>query len=44
MIFIPIFFAWATSEAESETLTIFFDENGVVRYHAYRRDHARPEP
>ncbi len=36
--FIPIFFASLEARASSETLTIFFDEQGLVRYHAYRRD------
>ena len=36
--FIPIFFASLEAQASSETLTIFFDEQGRVRYHAYRRD------
>lgn len=36
--FIPIFFASLEARAVTETLTIFFDEAGRVRYHAYRRD------
>jgi hypothetical protein len=36
--FIPIFFASLEALPSSETLTIFFDEQGRVRYHAYRRD------
>ncbi|NNL64942.1 MAG: hypothetical protein HKP30_01740 [Myxococcales bacterium] len=41
--FVPILFAFAEGEALAETLTIFFDENGVVEYHAYRRDAPPPE-
>ena len=40
--FVPLLFARVRSEAESETLTVFFDESGVVEYHAYRRDAAGP--
>ena len=36
--FVPIFFASLEARASSETLTVFFDEQGRVRYHAYRRD------
>jgi len=36
--FIPIFYASLEAGASSETLTVFFDEQGRVRYHAYRRD------
>jgi hypothetical protein len=43
ILFVPLLFALVRSEAESETLTVFFDEDGVVEYHAYRRDHAQPE-
>ncbi len=42
LFFIPIFFGVFDTVAVSETLTIFFDENGRVRYHAYRRDAPRP--
>ena len=35
---IPIFYARVTSADASTTLTVFFDERGVVRYHAFRRD------
>jgi len=42
LFFIPIFFGVFDTVAVSETLTIFFDENGRVRYHAYRRDVPRP--
>lgn len=38
--FIPIFYASLEAGASSETLTIFFDEEGRVKYHAYRRDGA----
>ena len=36
--FVPVLFAWFDGVAVSETLTIFFDEEGRVKYHAYRRD------
>ncbi len=36
--FVPIFFASLEARASTETLTIFFDPQGRVRYHAYRRD------
>ena len=36
--FVPILFAIADTETRSTTLSVFFDENGVVRYHAFRRD------
>lgn len=39
--FIPIFYLSADARATSETLTIFFDEQGRVRYHAYRLDDPR---
>ena len=42
LVFAPIFFARFRAEAISETLTVFFDEEGRVKYHAYRRD--RPSP
>jgi hypothetical protein len=42
LFFIPIFFAVFETVAVSETLTVFFDESGRVRYHAYRRDVPRP--
>jgi hypothetical protein len=35
---IPIFYARVTSADAGTTLTVFFDELGVVRYHAFRRD------
>lgn len=43
LFFIPIFFGVFDAVAISDTLTIFFDENGRVEYHAYRRDVPRPE-
>lgn len=36
--FVPLLFGVLDARAVSETLTIFFDEEGRVRYHAYRRD------
>ena len=42
VLFFPMLFARVHSEAESETLIVFFDERGVVEYHAYRRDRAGP--
>lgn len=42
--FVPIVFASIDAAATAETLTVFFDEQGRVKYHAYRRDKARPEP
>jgi hypothetical protein len=41
--FVPIFVAFLDTVAVAETLTIFFDENGKVEYHAYRQDEPRPE-
>lgn len=38
--FVPILFASVEARASSETLTVFFDEQGRVRYHAFRRDDA----
>jgi len=43
LFFIPILVGFLDTLAVSETLTIFFDENGTVRYHAYRRDAPRPK-
>ena len=43
LFFVPIFVAVLRTEAVSETLTIFFDENGRVEYHAYRWDVPRPK-
>ena len=34
----PILFTIADTETRSTTLSVFFDEHGVVRYHAFRRD------
>ena len=38
IIFLPILFARFDGVAVAETLTVFFDEEGRVEYHAYRRD------
>ncbi len=38
LFFIPILFARIDAVATSETLVVFFDENGRVEHHAYRRD------
>jgi len=38
IVFVPIFFTMLRALPVSETLTIFFDEDGRVEYHAYRRD------
>jgi hypothetical protein len=40
-VFIPILFGLLDAAATYETLTIFFDEDGRVEYHAFRRDEAR---
>ena len=40
---VPIVFGIIDAGAVYETLTIFFDEQGRVQYHAFRRDEARPE-
>jgi outer membrane protein assembly factor BamE (lipoprotein component of BamABCDE complex) len=40
--FIPFVLSRIDAGATYETLTIFFDDDGVVRYHAYRKDPARP--
>ena len=42
LLFVPILVGFIDTVAVSETLTIFFDENGRVKYHAYRRDVPRP--
>lgn len=42
--FVPILFAKIDAAATAETLTVFFDAEGRVKYHAYRRDQARPTP
>ena len=36
--FFPILFLWVKSSVRSHTLTVFFDERGVVRYSAFRVD------
>ena len=43
LFFVPIFVAFLDTVAVAETLTIFFDENGMVEYHAYRQDVPRPK-
>ena len=43
ILFVPIFVAFLDTVAVAETLAIFFDENGRVEYHAYRRDVPQPE-
>ena len=43
VLFVPIFVAFLDTVAVAETLTIFFDENGRVEYHAYRWDVPRPK-
>ena len=40
-VFVPILFGFLDAAATYETLTIFFDEQGRVEYHAFRRDEAR---
>jgi hypothetical protein len=42
LFFIPILFGIFDAVAVSETLIVFFDEEGRVEYHAYRRDVAGP--
>ena len=42
--FIPVLFARFEGLAVAETLTVFFDEEGLVEYHAYRRDEPRGAP
>ena len=39
--FVPVLFAVFDGVAVAETLTVFFDEEGRVEYHAYRRDEPR---
>ena len=39
--FVPVLFAVFDGVAVAETLTVFFDEQGRVEYHAYRRDEPR---
>lgn len=41
LFFVPVLFARISAVAVSETLTVFFDEEGRVAYHAYRRDEPR---
>ena len=43
LFFIPILVGFLDTVAVSETLTIFFDEDGRVEYHAYRWDVPRPK-
>ena len=38
LFFIPILIGIFDAEAVAETLTVFFDDDGRVEYHAYRRD------
>ncbi len=38
LFFFPVLFASFDGEAVAETLTVFFDEEGRVKYHAYRKD------
>lgn len=40
--FVPLAFAVVRAGAMAETLTIFFDDQGRVRYHAFRRDATGP--
>ena len=42
--FVPILFATIDAAATAETLVVFFDEEGRVKYHAFRRDKARALP
>jgi hypothetical protein len=41
--FVPIAFGVLDAAVTAETLTVFFDDEGRVEYHAYRKDQARPE-
>jgi outer membrane protein assembly factor BamE (lipoprotein component of BamABCDE complex) len=41
--FFPVLFAFARGQALAETLIVFFDEDGRVEYHAYRRDVPPPD-
>lgn len=41
--FIPLLYSRVDAGATYETLTVFFDERGLVEYHAYRKDPARPK-
>ena len=38
LFFVPIFYGRLRAGATLETLTVFFDEEGRVEHHAYRRD------
>lgn len=42
-VFVPMVFGLVDAAAMYETLTIFFDEDGLVEYHAFRRDEARAQ-
>lgn len=42
LFFVPILVGIFDAYAVSETLIVFFDESGRVKYHAYRRDVPRP--
>lgn len=46
MLFLPILFLHFNTESVSDTLVVFFDDQGIVRYHAFRHDDpsaARPD-
>lgn len=43
ILFIPALFMFVDGGATYETLSIFFDAQGIVEYHAYRVDPARPK-
>jgi hypothetical protein len=36
---VPLVLLRARATTQSESLIVFFDENGVVRYHGFRHDH-----
>ena len=38
IVFLPILFAKMDIDNRATTLAVFFDDNGVVRYHAFRKD------
>jgi hypothetical protein len=42
-LFIPLVFGLLDAAATYETLTVFFDDDGRVEYHAFRRDEARAQ-
>lgn len=42
VLFFPILFLRFSSETISDTLVVFFDEHGVVKYHAFRHDESDP--